>query len=1497
MFCPDPFFNSSITWDTDDPNLTQCMRDTVLVGVPCGVFLLLVPFWNIHQFQSYSRRDVFPRIRGNISVRFVLKIVSTLVLIANTIVRIWNLGGSRTIFGSEIFHYGLLCFTLFVVLVQEFIDRRFLCAIKSLPLFSFWFVLSLASIPGFKYEIDQALESSQAEDWALILSYYPLVLAQFLLNCWSDLGGITDDELAPPEDSASYPSLLTFSWLHRLIWKGFKSPLTLKQLPKPPKTILVATNVLRFLNAWTKKVASMGVNFETEGTRFVSVFPVLWKCHWPRILLCIGLSASHYLIGFISPQILKLLVNHVASQTDQTWKGYLYVVALFLESCVWTFSFHMYCQNASVLSIQMRSSMMGMVFRKAFRLSNSSKKHYTTGEITNYVSVDAQRLVDTMPYLSNLWCAPLTIGLAQYFLYQELGPVSFAGIGTLFLLMPINLFTGKWVERLQADQLRNKDERIKLMSEILGGIKVLKLYAWEKPFMKRLLNIRDNEIKILQFSARLRALINFTFFCSPILVTISVFGLYVLVDCQNTLTAEKIFVSMSLLNMTRYPLIMFPWALIEGIKLIVSLKRINKFLNAKEMNSSLVTKEVIDPNNAVEFTSASFTWNEGSDAIIQDINLKIPSRSLVAVVGMVGSGKSSLLSALLGEMEKTSGSIGRVGSIAYVPQQAWIQNMTLKQNILFENDYEASRYHQVLDKCQLKQDLEILKSGDETEIGENGINLSGGQKQRVSLARAVYSDADLYLLDDPLSAVDALVGKNIFDEVLANENGCLRDKTRVLVTHNLNVLPRVDHIVVMRHGKIAESGSYEKLKKDGGAFAEFLENFTFDKVQEEIVSASPSTSVPIRQQSSESNVSPFGSPKFQGIPYVRHDSWEEAKQLIRPGDNEERLDEREPLVQPLESIHSGNETLLMEESSFQGSVKWSVFLTYFKDIGFSKFLLIVILFVTSQSCHSFANYWLSRWADVNHKCPDKSAENILTYLGTYSALGLVEIGTEFAYEFLHFLSCAYASKLIHERLLERVMHSPMSFFDTNPMGRILNRFSVDVDSLDQNIPSMIRDFLWCMCDLVSIIVIITYSTPWFSVTIIPLGVVFMMFQRYYIATSRQLKRLDAVSKSPVLAHFSETITGAASIRAYRQQDRFIEEFETRLETNIKCYYLMVSCNRWLGVRMELLGNVIVFFAALFVILKRSSLSPGVAGLSISYSLNIMDALTWMVRMVCELETNFVALERILEYTDNPQEAPWEVPAIDDNLPQNWPSEGKVCMKAYKTRYREGLDLALNGIDLEVKAHQSIGICGRTGAGKSSLSLALFRVIEACHGTIFIDDVDISTLGLHRLRSCLTIIPQDPILFTGSVRFNLDPTQTSSDFDLWNALGHVHLKPIVENLSEGLDHQVSEGGINFSLGQRQLICLARALLRKTTILVLDEATAAIDLETDNLIQATIREEFKSCTVLTIAHRLNTIMDNDKIVVLSQGRVLECDSPAALLSDENSTFSDMAKDAGL
>ena len=562
-------------------------------------------------------------------------------------------------------------------------------------------------------------------------------------------------------------------------------------------------------------------------------------------------------------------------------------------------------------------------------------------------------------------------------------------------------------------------------------------------------------------------------------------------------------------------------------------------------------------------------------------------------------------------------------------------------------------------------------------------------------------------------------------------------------------------------------------------------------------------------------------------------------------------------------------------------------------------MIVVFLYMVGQGLHSGSNIWLSFWSDYNQNHTQSDVTSKLGfYLGIYAGLGGVECLMEFFRDFLLFSFCARASRVLHERLLGSVMRSPMSFFDTNPTGRIVNRFSADIDKIDLTIPFLIADFFFCVCEVVAIIAIISYSTPRFLYVIVPLFIIYFFIQRYYIKSSRQLKRLESISKSPIFSHFTESVTGAITIRAFSQSNRFSNESEAKVDGNVRCNYYNYCSNRWLAIRIETLGNIIIFFAALFAILDRENLTPGKAGLSISYAMQITDTLTWMVRMLCDLETNCVALERVLEYIKgNPQEADWEGFEYTDKHLENWPSKGCIELENYETRYRPGLDLVLRGINLTVGSEKKVGICGRTGAGKSSLTLALFRIIEPTLGQIIIDGKNISKLGLHQLRSRLTIIPQDPVLFTGNVRFNLDPTEEHNDEELWRALEHAHLKNHIKILDGGLEHEVTEGGSNFSVGQRQLMCLARALLRKTKILVLDEATAAIDMETDDLIQKTIRREFKECTVITIAHRLNTILDSDAIAVLSHGKLIEFDRPATLLGREDSALRSMAKDANI
>ncbi|KAG3283750.1 multidrug resistance-associated protein 1-like [Ictidomys tridecemlineatus] len=712
--------------------------------------------------------------------------------------------------------------------------------------------------------------------------------------------------------------------------------------------------------------------------------------------------------------------------------------------------------------------------------------------------------------------------------------------------------------------------------------------------------------------------------------------------------------------------------------------------------------------------------------------MKIPEGAFVAIVGQVGSGKSSVLSAILGEMQKLTGVVQRKGSVAYVSQQAWIQNCILQENILFGSIMQKQFYERILEACALLPDLEQLPNGDQTEIGERGVNISGGQKQRVSLARAVYSGADIYLLDDPLSAVDVHVGKQLFEKVIGS-SGLLKNKTRILVTHNLTLLPHVDFIVVMESGRVAQMGTYQEL---------------LSKTQN---------------------------------------------------------------IHNLLQVFSGQE---------EG------------------------LFVCFGAC-------------------------VLTR-GSLSA-----------------------SRTLYAQLLSNVLHLPLQYFETNPIGQIINRFTKDMFIIDIRFHYYLRTWLNYTLDVIGTILVILGAFPLFILGIIPLVFLYFTIQRYYIASSRQIRRLSGASRSPVISHFSETLLGVSTIRAFGHEQRFIQQNREVVNENLVCFYNNVISNRWLSVRLEFLGNLMLFFTALLAVLAGNSIDSAIVGLSISYALNITQSLNFWVRKACEIETNAVSIERVCEYEDIDKEAPW---IMSRRPPLQWPNKGVVEFINYQARYRDDLGLALEDITFQTNGEEKIGIVGRTGAGKSTLSNSLFRIVERSGGKIIIDGIDISTIGLHDLRGRLNIIPQDPVLFSGTLQMNLDPLDNYSDSELWEVLELCHLKEFVQSLPKKLLHEISEGGENLSVGQRQLLCLARALLRKTKILILDEATASIDFETDNLVQNTIRKEFSDCTILTIAHRLHSIFDSDRVLVLDSGRIIEFGAPQNLIHQKGLFFR-MTTEAGM
>lgn len=1343
-------------------------------------------------------------------------------------------------------------------------------------------------------------------------------------------------KLPCPEDSANIFSRITFWWMNNLIVTGFKRPLVDTDVWELQKQKQTHTVHEKFDVEWKKEIEKWKNspmitekvkekkkkdNEEKENlmenanqTSSVSgddkLEPEFIKRHQykPSITKSLvrafgkiyALAAFFKLIHdsllFVSPFLLGKLINFVKQPGDDNTWGYIYALILFVTVTFQSLALHQYFQNAFTTGMLVRSALLSAVYKKMLKLSNAGRREFTAGSMVNLMSVDAQKGNDLMIYLNLIWSGPFQILVALGFLYNLMGVSVLAGFAVLLLLMPLNIWVSSIEKKIHTKQMLHKDARSKLMNEVLAGIKVLKLYAWEESFISKVMGFRNDELKQLKKAMYLKANYSFTLSCTPFFVSCATFAVYVLIG--NDLTAEKAFVSIALFNIIRFPLFILPMVISNIAQYIVSVKRISKFLKGEELDTTDITR--IEPSNecenAITIKEGSFTWTEPEKPVLTELSLNVPCGSLTAIVGQVGTGKTSLLSAILGEIRKINGEVCVQGHVAYVAQQAWIQNQTLRENVLFGKRFNTQKYQNIIEACSLKSDLDVLPIGDMTEIGEKGINLSGGQKQRVSLARAVYNNSDIYLLDDPLSAVDAHVGKHIFENVIG-PNGLLKNKTRLLVTHNLSFLPHVDQIIVLKKHHISEVGTYDELVRNDGDFAEFLRTYhnegDNEEVQDNIVVDSPIKQpskdildvpdVTIKDSSSSEKllkskaVTASTYSLFDGIDGIATEEAAVQELLLR----------REELDRQDQQLFG---SIIQEETSETGRVKSSVFVSYAKSIGVIITIFVVLFGIVSEALLIGSRIWLADWSTQTNITNSERD----FYLGVYGGLGLGQGLAVFVQAYALAFGSILASKNLHNSLLWNVMRCPMSFFETTPMGRIVNRFSKDINIIDEIIPRSTKSFITTFMTMLGTIFVISYSTPIFVAVLVPIAFLYVLTQRFYVASSRQLKRIESVKRSPIYNHFFESINGASTIRAYGKDEEFVFDNESKIDDNQATYYPSVTSNRWLAMRLEFCGNMITFFAAMFCIIQRNKISAGMVGLSISYALQVTQTLNWLVRMTSEIETNIISVERVKEYIECPTEAPAVVP---ENRPKDeWPQTGTVTFQDYSVRYRPELDLVLKGLSFNIGPTEKIGVVGRTGAGKSSTALALFRIIESAGGSISIDGIEISSIGLKDLRSKLTIIPQDPVLFSGSLRFNLDPFEQFTDADLWNVLKVAHLSSFVSECSDGLSHEVAEGGENLSVGQRQLVCLARALLRKTKILVLDEATAAVDMETDALIQETIRKEFSDCTILTIAHRLNTILDYDRILVLSAGNIAEFDSPTNLLSTKG-IFYGMAKDSGL
>ncbi|KAF8933345.1 Multidrug resistance-associated protein 1 [Dissophora ornata] len=1331
-------------------------------------------------------------------------------------------------------------------------------------------------------------------------------------------------------DQSNLFSRLCFHFMQHTISLGYRRQLDdddiANMMPRQIQTI----RSYEFVSVvWVRHLQKRRLANKTPSLLWVILKAGGWS--WLPIII---FALTESIMDYVQPILLDVILNFMASySTDQpqsTSLGLILAVGMFATAIISSMASGQLYQLGTNLGIKLRSGLTSMIYRKSLKLSPGARREATVGEITNHMSVDADRVSQAVMFLPLIISAPFEIAL----------------------VIPIQGVVARVLNKAKDNKLEAMDGRVRLLTDILSGIRAVKLYSWERSFQDKLNVYRTKELKYLRRIGVTIAVMMFMYSSMPSLMTLLSFIVYTLVGGPNgtrgTMSAQVVFVSITLFGRFSRPIGRASEIISQSISLNIAVKRIQGFLLQEEIDESQIeylempphqSRPVSDvmlsvpssdannsnntPSTAIKVTDGVFSWNslnatpgttppedgEKSSSkdhrpTLSDINLQAPFGSLTVVMGRVGQGKSSLLSAIIGDMYKLQGHVQISGQCAYVPQQAWIINATVRENIIFGKPFDQERYDRILFASGLLPDLEILAAGDQTEIGERGINLSGGQKQRVSLARAAYQNADIYLLDDPLSAVDAHVDQHLWDNLIG-PNGLLNDKARLLITHGVHHLSDADQIVIIRDGSIDEVGSYADLMAADGSFQQLIDEYTVHEKKTRDVTETGAG----------------GNTKDSAtVDGIQGSMTQEKDVDVTPTKDEiEREDDSAELI--------------MKEEAAQGNVGWAVFKDYAKAATYTYSVMSAMGFVLSQASQIGINLWLQDWASKEGTGDQPSVGK---FLGVYATLVVLYASLDMGVNLTVFIGGGVrSSRILHDALLERVLRLPMSFFDTTPVGRIVNRFSSDIDNVDELLPINISDVYFFLTNVLGTLIVISISVPIFLAVIPFLAIFYFLIQRVYVRTSRQVKRIHSISKSPLYQHFGETLSGVSTIRAMRIHDRLIFQNAIKSDRSSNAYFVYTITSRWLHIRLEFLGAVIVFATALLSVLGRKTLGPAMSGLALSYAMNATFAITYFIKSYSDLQNQLVSVERIQEYSNKNEEAPAVLPA-DGNMPTNWPTEGRIVFKDYSTRYRQGMDLVLKKVSFEVLPAEKIGVVGRTGAGKSSLTLALFRIIEAANshwakashngsdsqfvesleaintlstkavelddikvdedgGSIEIDGVDISTVGLEHLRQHLAIIPQDPILFSGTVRDNLDPFAQATDIELWEALERAHLKEYISSLSGGLSYEVAQNGENFSVGQRSLVCLARALLRKTKILVLDEATAAVDVETDELIQQTIRKEFKDRTILTIAHRIKTIMDSDKILVLERGRVEEYGSPSALMKRQGLFYS-LAKQSG-
>ncbi|XP_018045577.1 PREDICTED: multidrug resistance-associated protein 4-like [Atta colombica] len=1362
-----------------------------------------------------------------------------------------------------------------------------------------------------------------------------------------------------PREKASIVSVLLWWWTISLFKTGYKKALEIEDLFDPLKVDRSTFLGDRLERRW---------NIELENSKKWKRSPSLLKTIfrtflWEYTMLGIIQILNEFVIRLGTPLLLGGLLRYFRKDSVEPYENALWFGAgICIATGMNVISGNQTIFGAFHVGAKVRVAVCSVVYRKALRLSKTALGETAPGKVVNLVANDVNRFDLVSIFIHHMWSAPLSALIVAYILYQQVGYAGLIGIAAIFVVVPIQSYTGKLSSKFRLQTAIKTDERVRLMDEIISGVQVIKMYAWEKPFCAMVELARKLELRVVTKSSYIRGIyMTFNLFTTRMALYCTLIAMLMLGD---NLTADKVFVISSYFNILAHTMTgMFVRGFAELAECMVAIRRLQSFLMFDEFQGSNVVSKAsasyvnsdlkrfskpdlpyiddddddvdshgdLDENNdrrkqngllivasdllkntvnfveenkqsiynmnnwAINMINVTAKWEEKqSENTLENLNLEIEKGKLYAVIGMVGSGKSSFLSAILGEISLTEGQVKVNGGVSYASQEAWVFGATVRQNILFGQSYERQRYQKVIKACALVHDFKQFLQGDQTVVGERGTSLSGGQKARINLARTLYRQSDIYLLDDPLSAVDAHVSKHLFQECIQRY---LAGKTRILATHQLQYIKGVDAIILLEQGKMKYFSHYQDLLEYRPEYGILLaaENEAIDD-------SSLEKSINIRRQfSSSSNRSRTPEASSGGT------------------DDEEEDEDPEKLNDGL-------------EGTSRDLVKGPIFIKFFQTganlyIAFTVlFLFIITQFIVSLNDYFvpfLANFVETRNYEAKHFILNQTEdvfvnttninelsaiedESVINYVYIYTGIVLTIFFLGITRSLVFYKTCMTCSQRLHDMMFSALIRTGMRFFDTNPSGRILNRFSKDMGVIDELLPKAILDAGQMNMLMFGSLVMTCVVNPIFLVPVVIIGGIFYWIRKVYLKTSKNIKRLEGITRSPVFTHLNATLNGLTTIRAYCAQDILKREFDKLQDVHTSTAYMYIVTSTAFGFALDVFCFFFTSLVTFSFLLLNQSFSGGEVGLAITQVMAMTGMIQWGMRQSAEVANQMMAVERVLEYIQLSAEPNLrdrgayvkkkdKYLALPSSVPKTWPDQGCIKFKNVYMRYSDEDPPVLKGLNIVIYSGEKIGIVGRTGAGKSSLISALFRLAKV-EGIIEIDGVDTGLIALEDLRRKISIIPQDPVLFSGTLRRNLDPFDEFPDTDLWEALEEVELKEAVVTIGNGLESRVFDRGSNYSVGQRQLVCLARAILRNNRILMLDEATANVDPHTDALIQRTIRKKFATCTMLTVAHRLNTIMDSDKVLVMDKGHMAEYDHPHILLKNSYNQFTSLVKETG-